>query len=113
MNWDISVDIVSSLRAVHARIRGLICGWNNRCYSSPEPHFRWVSGTFFPAGKWPGRQATACYVSGDEISFYIYRSLNAILAQYKNCLLELTLRLSWKIYHLHPTTMACGGVCFD
>jgi len=71
MNWDNSVDIATSLRAVRARIHGLTRGWNNRRFSSPESHIRRVPVTLFPAGKRPGLQATACYVSSDEISFYI------------------------------------------
>jgi len=49
MNWDSSIDIVTCLRALLARIRGLIRGWNNRCFSSPESHSRgvpaWVTET--------------------------------------------------------------------
>jgi hypothetical protein len=71
MNWDSSVDIVTSLRAIRTRIRGLIHCWNNWCFSSSESHIRWVPGNVFPAGKRLGRQTTACYVSGDEISCYV------------------------------------------
>ena len=71
MNWDSSVDIVTSLPTVRVRKHGLICGWKNRRFCSSESHIRWVPGTVFLAGKRPGLQATACYVSGDEIYFYI------------------------------------------
>ena len=50
MNWDSSVDIVTSLRAIRARIRGLNHCWNKRCFSSPESYFRWVPGNVLPAG---------------------------------------------------------------
>jgi len=63
--------MVTSLRAVRTRIRGLTPCWNNRRFSSPESHIRRVPVSPIPAGKRPERQATACYVSGDEISFYI------------------------------------------
>jgi hypothetical protein len=89
MNWDSSVDIVTILRAVRTRKHGVICGWNKRCFCS-ECHIRWVPGTIFVGGKRPGPQATACY----EISFRLYHSLNAIMARYKDCLLELTIRFS-------------------
>jgi len=92
MNWNSSVDIVTILRAVRARKHDLICGWRNRCFSSPESHFRWVSGTLFPAGKRPGRQATACYRLRWQ-DFLLYRSLNAIKPRHKNFLLELTLKI--------------------
>jgi hypothetical protein len=44
----------------------------------------------------------ACMAEDDTIASHRvagmkYRSLNAILAQLKNCRLELTLRLNWKI----------------
>jgi len=71
MNWDNSVDIMTNLRAVRAGIRGLTRGWNNRRFSSPESRIRRVSVTPFPEGNRQGRQATACYVSGDEIYIYI------------------------------------------
>jgi hypothetical protein len=45
-------------------------------------------------------------------SFYLNRSLHAIVAQRKTCHLELILRLSSKI-QLLPTVMASSGVCFD
>ena len=100
------------------------------CHILPHPRVAAVEPLFLETAHFQKRMCTAfcavlqCVIevsilwsSKKGLSYsrahMIHRSLNAILAQYKICHLELILRLSSKIQKMRPTRMTSGRVRFD